>query len=142
MNRSERVRRIKELVKTGEYQARRDLAVANRDLNDAESAVVSIFDQCRDLAHPSEDVPLAFGRALLQSGWLAAQERTQQRDAAAVVAGERHSTWAKQQTRLDALGRLLGRLELEESTNRQKHTEAELTDIISTRIPQIAASLG
>ncbi len=142
MNRTARVRRIKELVKTGEYQARRDLAVASRDLNDAESAVVSIFDQCRNLAQPSDDLPLAFGRSLLQSGWFAVEERTEQRDAAAVIVDERHATWAHQQTRLDALGRLLGRLELEESSIRQKQTEAELTDIISTRVPQVAASLG
>ncbi len=133
MTRLKRMQRVAHIAEKSEQIARRDVALAGHELEEARASLASVWIQCEEIANSTEAMPLALGRALLETGWLLAEERESLVDQALDRLEARRATWDQQRTRLDALGRLvtrLGEAEIEDRAKRERH---ELDDLVSSR---------
>jgi hypothetical protein len=133
MNRQKRVRRIADATERSERAARAGVAVAARDLTTAQVSLEEIWDQCRSVAVSDTDLPLKFGRALVETGWLVAEERAAAVRGAEARLAERTTTWSTQKTRLDALERLIGRLDDVDRSERARRDRNALDDLVTSR---------
>ncbi len=140
MTRAERMQRIADLLDKQEQQARQELAAANRELDEAERSLREVFEQCRAVAADGQELSVAFGRVLIESGWLTAIDRSDRRDRAEAEAEGARASWQARRTRLDALTRLVARLGELEEQEAAKRLERELTDIVMARRALIGAA--
>ena len=127
------MQRVAKLVDTKEGEARRDLAAANRTAAAADDALEAVFEQCRQIATNDNELSLRFGRALIESGWLAVAERQAVCDQATAVATDKRIAWQGQRTRLDALGRLIERLQQLDTVETARQFDKDLDDLINAR---------
>jgi flagellar biosynthesis chaperone FliJ len=133
MTRLNRIRRITNMTEKNERAARTEVARANRELDDARASLESVWNQCRAAADNDSELPLKFGRALVETGWILADERTSSVNDATERLEQRTSAWAEQRTRLDALGRLVDRLEEADRSDQARRDQNDLDDIVATR---------
>ncbi|MDH3683997.1 MAG: hypothetical protein OEV40_29085 [Acidimicrobiia bacterium] len=139
MSRLERLRRVAAAVETRERHARRAMAAANRDRDEAIIAVRAVLDQCRDAsgaAAPTRDrprLPLAAAHALIQSGLREATDRERLRDEAGRTAEEKQMLWQDAHRRNEAISRLTDRWQLAERTEVDRRRYAALDDLITAR---------
>ena len=133
MTRLTRMQRVAHIAEKSEQISRRDVALAGRELDAARSSLASVWLQCEEIANNTEDIPLAFGRALLENGWLLAEQRETLVDAAEDRLEARRLAWSEQRHRVDALLRLVTRLRDAEIDDRMKREQHDLDDIVSSR---------
>jgi flagellar biosynthesis chaperone FliJ len=131
--RTKRMKRLAELTEKHERRSRQELVRASNEQEAAETALRSVFLQCREVVEQPDAFSVRFGRGLIEAGWLAEQQRRVERDAAAIAVESRRSAWQAQRTRLDALGRLVDRLAEDEEAAAAREAELELEDLINAR---------
>ncbi len=101
---------------------------------EAAHALQSVFLQCRDVIERPEEFSVRFGRGLIEAGWLAEQDRRSALEAAIEAANDRQDEWHEERTRVDALERLLDRLNDAEAEDAARAAESELSDLVSSRL--------
>ena len=131
--RTKRMRRLAELAEKQERRTRTDLVAARDEHERAETALRSVFLQCREVVEQPDAFSIRFGRSLIEAGWLSEQQRRTERDAAVIAAETKRAAWQQQRTRLDALGRLVDRLADADADAAEREIERELDDLISAR---------
>lgn len=131
--RTKRMIRLAELAEKHERRSRQELVRASNEQEAAETALRSVFLQCREVVEQPDAFSVRFGRGLIEAGWLAEQQRRVERDAAIIAVESRRSAWQEQRTRLDALGRLVDRLAEDEEAVAGRVVERELDDLITAR---------
>lgn len=131
--RTTRMKRLAGLAEKHERRSRQELVRASNEQEAAETALRSVFLQCREIVEQPNAFSVRFGRGLIEAGWLAEQQRRVERDAAAIAVERRRSAWQAQRTRLDALGRLVDRLAEDEAAAAERGVERELEDLINAR---------
>lgn len=131
--RVKRMKRLAELAEKHERRSRQELVRASNEQEAAETALRSVFLQCREVVEQPDAFSVRFGRGLIEAGWLAEQQRRVERDAAVIAVESRRSAWQAQRTRLDALGRLVDRLAEDEAAAAEREAERDLDDLITAR---------
>ena len=127
------MQRIADLAGRQERRSRQALGRAVNDHEQAAHALQSVFLQCRDVVSRPDEFGVRFGRGLIESGWLAEQERRSALEAAIEAVDARQAEWNHERTRVDALGRLLDRLAEAEAEDEARRAESELGDLVSAR---------
>lgn len=133
-DRIRRMRRIADLAEKQERRSRRALGQAMTEREEAAHALQSVFLQCRDVIERPEEFSVRFGRGLIEAGWLAEQDRRSALEAAIEAANDRQDEWHEERTRVDALERLLDRLNDAEAEDAARAAESELSDLVSSRL--------
>ena len=136
MTRMKRMKRVADVAKTAERLAHQRVAASSNELHDAEQSLEEIFVGCRQVADSSDDLSIRFGRTLIESGWLAAQEQEARCFNAAAELAERSEEWRGRRSRVDALGRLLDRLQAADSKEQERLRISELEDVIASRVSE------
>ena len=131
MTPTKRMMRIAELCETQERHARHELLEATRETERAEAALAAVFDQCRQVAEGSGDLSLTFGRALIESGWLTAREREECLELSRDITQEKQEVWGHRRSRLDALARLIERLQKSEDLEAARIVAADIDDLVA-----------
>ncbi len=129
-----RMQRLAELAERHERLARRSLGQAITDRDSAAVALQSVFIQCREVAERPDEFGVRFGRGLIESGWLAEQERRSALESAIENTEDRRHEWSEQRTRVDALDRMLDRLHEAHVKDVARREESELNDLVSSRL--------
>lgn len=133
MTRTNRTKRLADVATKAERQAHQRLAAASNELRDAEESLEEIFIGCRRVAESSDELSVRFGRALIESGWLAAQEQQARCVSASAEVAERSEEWSERRSRVDALGRLLDRLRAADAEEKARLEVEALEDVIASR---------
>jgi hypothetical protein len=134
MNRSsERLRRISRLVELRERSARRDLAAARTAHGQARSVLLDVFEQCRAVARDDQELSVAFGRALIEAGWLRAEAQEEACIATAAAVDTAVEQWSEHRNRLDALSRLIERMAESEAAERDQRERADFSELVTAR---------
>ncbi len=152
MNRSKRITKIAALAESREGMARLELAVASRETATAEMALLSVFDQCRRAAADStssnppadntDQLSVRFGRALIESGWLAASACEEYLQMASRLEERKQDVWNERRTTVDALERLVDRFKLVDDIASARLNDNELDDLINSRSSLVGSGVS
>lgn len=132
-DRTRRIRRLADLAEKHERRSRGALGAAFTERDMAANALQSVFIQCRDVVERPEEFSVRFGRSLIESGWLAEQQRRTALEVAIDAADDRQAEWHEERTRVDALNRLLDRLTDADAQDAARMAESELSELVSSR---------
>ncbi len=141
MKRTDRLRRIGDILETQERSARQAMAQANDELRRASEAVEVVLEQCGrvhppgDKSSQSSDPTLsaAASAAIVESGLREASDRAAVRDDAWEAAEERRRVWQRVNSQYEAVGRLAERRTEEAEVEMRKRSGDELEDVINAR---------